>query len=51
MLIMFLIKDINFGIDATGKLDWITNDGRIKLINGSTDLSYQEKSLLFDEFV
>ena len=51
MLIMFLIKDINFGIDATGKLDWITNDGRIKLINSSTDLSYEEKSLLLDQFV
>ena len=45
---MFSTKDINLGMDATGEFNWITNSGRISLINSSTDLSYDEKSLLLD---
>ena len=48
MYLMFLTKDINLGMDATGDFNWITNEGRIKLINGSTDLSYEEKLLLLN---
>ena len=48
MMTMFLTKDINLGMDSTGKFNWITNEGRIKFINESTDLSYEEKSLLLN---
>ena len=48
IFIMFATKDINLGMDTTGEFNWITNDGRIRLINGSTDLSCEEKSLLLD---
>ena len=48
ILLMFVIKDINLGMDTTGEFNWITNDGRIELINGSTDLSYEEKSVLLN---
>ena len=48
ILLMFATKDINLGMDMTGEFNWITNDGRIKLINGSTDFSYEEKFLLLN---
>ena len=48
ILLMFATKDINLGMDTTGEFNWITKDGRIKFINGSTDLSYEEKSLLLN---
>ena len=51
MMIMFVTKDINLGMDSTGKWDWITNDGRINLINNSIDLSYEEKSQLLNASV
>ena len=33
---MLATKEINLGMDATGQWNWITNDGRINLINGSS---------------
>ena len=51
MMIMFLTKDINLGMDLTGEWNWITNDGRIGLISNSTDLSIEEKSLLLNSSV
>ena len=48
MMIMFLTKDINLGMDSTRKFNWITKEGRIKFINESTDLSNEEKSLLLN---
>ena len=48
MMVMFLTKDINFGMDSTGEFNWITNEGRFRFINHLTDLSYAEKSLLLD---
>ena len=49
MVLMFTTKDINLGMDSTGELNWITKDGRIKLINDSTDLSHEDKSLLLNQ--
>ena len=51
MMVMFLTKDINLGMDDTGDWNWITNDGRIGLISNSTELSNEEKSLLLNSSV
>ena len=48
MFRMFALKDINLGMDSTGKFNWITDDGRISLINGSTELPYEEKYCLIN---
>ena len=45
---MFATKDINLGMDSTGEFNWITNNGRIKLINGSIELSDEERTLLLN---
>ena len=46
MISMFATKDINIGMDLTGEFDWITDKGRINMINASTELSHEEKVLL-----
>ena len=51
MIASFATKDINLGMDSTGEWNWITNDGRISLINNSTDLSNEEKSLLLNSSI
>lgn len=38
-------KDVNLGADETGRNLWITDEGRISLINNSTDLTYEEKAV------
>ena len=48
MMVAFATKDINLGMDPTGEWNWITNDGRISLINNSIDLSNEEKYLLLN---
>ena len=48
MYMMFGTKDINLGMDSTGEFNWITNNGRIKLINGSIELSDEERTLLLN---
>lgn len=42
----FLSLDIHFGLDGTGNFDWITDDGRQRLIYNSMDLTETEKLLL-----
>ena len=39
-------KDVNFGMDFSGKWDWITEHGRFQLINESISLSDEEKAML-----
>lgn len=39
-------KDVNFGMDFSGKWDWITDHGRFQLINESISLSDEEKAKL-----
>ena len=51
MCLMFLIRDINLGMDTTGAFNWITNNGRTILINGSTDLSHEEKFMLLNQTI
>ena len=51
MLEMFATKDINLGMDSTGEWNWIINDGRISMINLSTDLSNEEKVLLLNSSI
>ena len=40
-------SDVNFGVDSSGKFEWITPEGRLNLIFNSTDLTNEEKSMLF----
>ena len=42
----FAQKDINVGFDFTFQFNWITEEGRMRLIENATDLSDYEKSLL-----
>ena len=51
MVMMFVTKDINLGMDSTGEWNWITNDGRASLINGSTVLSNEEKDRLLNSSI
>ena len=46
MMTYFSGNDINFGQDSTNQFDWITHDGRIRLIYNSTDITAEEKSKL-----
>ena len=39
----FAASDINFGMDSTGKLEWITIEGISKLTENSTALLEKEK--------
>ena len=41
IFIMFATKDINLGMDSTGEFNWITNDGRINLIDCSAMIFFQ----------
>ena len=51
LILMFATKDINLGMDSTGKWNWITNEGRVRLINGSTVVSNEEKALLLNSSI
>ena len=51
LALMFVTKDINLGMDATGEWNWITNDGRIKMINSSINLSNEEKYMLLNQSI
>ena len=46
MMTYFSGNDINFGQDSTYQFDWITHDGRIRLIYNSTDVTAEEKTNL-----
>ena len=43
----FALNDVNFGVDTTGMFEWITYEGRQKLLNVSNDLTDAEKTILF----
>ena len=45
----FGTSDINFGMDSSGKFDWITPEGRQILIYNSTDLTNDEKLMLMTD--
>ena len=51
LILIFATKDINLGMDSTGKWNWITNEGRVRLINGSTVVSNEEKALLLNSSI
>ena len=42
----YATNDINLGIDSTGQWEWITKEGRYRLIQNSTELSEEERSIL-----
>ena len=39
-------KDVNFGMDSSGKFEWITSEGRLSLLYNSTFLNDEEKEIL-----
>ena len=43
MVVYFSANDINLGQDRTTSFPWISEEGWIKLVNSSRDLSYEEK--------
>ena len=45
----FASKDINLGIDSSGEWAWITQEGRLQLINNSTDILEEEKAILLSQ--
>ena len=47
MVVYFSANDINLGQDRTTSFPWISEEGWIKLVNSSRDLSYEEKAELF----
>ena len=46
----FGFNDINLAMDMTTEFSWITNEGRMNFINGSTELADEEKELLLSSF-
>ena len=42
----YATNDINLGIDSTGQWEWITKEGRFRLIQNSTELSEEERAIL-----
>ena len=45
----FHYSDVNSGFDPSGNNEWITNEGRIIMINRTIGLTIEEKELLFDK--
>ena len=45
----FLLTDINLGMDSTGKFEWITSEGRQRLIYNSTEHTDDEKFMLLED--
>ena len=46
----FASHDVNFGMDFSGKFEWVTHEGRLNLIQNATDPSYEESSTSFAKF-
>ena len=46
VFVYFMMNDINLATDMTLKFEWITEQGRIKFIHNSTDLTPVEKKFL-----
>ena len=42
----YYILDINMGMDTSKNFNWITSEGRDIVILNSTELTYEEKSML-----
>ena len=42
----FVANDVNLGVDTTFKFEWITPEGRVNLLYNSTELTYDEKSMI-----
>ena len=45
MSMFFASKDVNLGIDSSGKFEWITSEGRRNLIQNATYRDEEEKSM------
>lgn len=43
----FALNDLNSANDMTNEFEWITLEGRIRMIQNSTYLSDEEKSILW----
>ena len=50
LLFYFGFNDINHAMDMTTEFSWITDEGRMKFINGSTELTKDEKESLLSYF-
>ena len=50
LLFYFTFNDINLAMDMTIEFSWITDEGRMKFINGSTELTKDEKESLLSYF-
>ena len=46
MAFYFAGSDVNFGNDFSGKFEWITPEGRLNLLYNSTEISYDQKSMI-----
>ena len=46
LLFYFTFNDINLAMDMTTEFSWITDEGRMKFINGSTELTNDQKESL-----
>ena len=46
LLVYFTFNDINLAMDLTTEFSWITDEGRMKFINGSTELTNDQKESL-----
>lgn len=42
----FVVNDVNLGVDTSAKFEWITPEGRLNLLYNSSELSYDEKSMI-----
>ena len=51
MALYFISADINCGMDQTRSYEWITKEGWINLVNRSTDLTREEKSMLITRII
>ena len=47
MVFFLSANDINFGMDRTKSFQWISNEGWMKLVNSSEDLTNKEKAEIF----
>ena len=46
IMMAFGTKDVNFGMDFSGKYEWITDEGRANLIRNAIEISEEEKLAL-----
>ena len=51
MFVYFSMSDSNLGSDYLGGYEWITDEGRRRMIMSSPDLSDKEKSLILDDTI